>query len=250
MSQPPPPPHEPHDPSEAGGQPPAGQNPYGQYGQNPYGQNPYGQAPPGQAPYGQSPFGQSPYGAPQEPQGGKGLAVAALVLAFLPLCLTQVIAFVLAIVVLVSKRAGKGLAIAAMIVAVVMTVVTLALAAVVGLIAGGAINDLEDGQCITAEGLTDEESETVSQVEVVDCSEPHDGEIVATDTLDADEAEAYSPADVQAACGPLVSQELLASLPENVEVTALTQSAEPSEGDQLVCVAYPTDGNDLTERLD
>lgn len=247
MSSTPPPPG----PGQPGDQPAPQnpQNPYQPGGQPPFGQNPYAPQP-GPTPYGQAPYGQAPFGQAPAPQGGKGLAIAALVLAFVPLCLTQVAAFVMGIVVLTSRRAGRGLAIAAIAVSLLMTGLLLVLGlAGLGSLTGAAVEDLDEGQCFTADGLTDPDSESVTAIEVVGCTEPHDGEVLAAVDLSAAEAEAYVASDVQAACGPYVPEELLLSLPETVNVTSLTQSQDPSEGDRLLCVAFPTDGSRLTERL-
>lgn len=241
-STPPPPgpgqpeqPGDPRNPYQPGVQPPFGQDPYAP---NPYAPNPYGQAPYGQAPYGQAP----------PPPGGKGLAIAALVLAFLPLCLTQVAAFVMGIVVLTSRRAGRGLAIAAIVVSLVMVGVLLVLGlAGLGSVAERSLVDLEEGQCIDAEGLGG--GQEVDRIEVVSCSDPHFGEVLAAAELSADEAERYEAASVGDVCGPYVSQEELAALPPGVAVTSLTRSPDPDPGDILLCVAYSVDGSELTEPL-
>lgn len=263
MSQTPPPPGpgQPERPDQPPSGPgPYGENPYGQqnpYGQNPdsqnpYGQNPYNQQTPyGQAPYGQVPYGQNPYGpGPGAPEQGKGLAIAALVLAFVPMCVTQIAAIVMGIVVLAGRRAGKGLAIAAIVVAVVVSVAIFAGLAVLGSsVAGVPVDDLERGQCIDAEGLTDDESDSVSRIQVVDCTEPHDGEVLSTSELSAEEADTFRMLTIEELCRPDVPDEVVLALPENVEVTSLTQSQTPEEGDRLLCVAYPNDGSKLTEPL-
>lgn len=208
--------------------------------------NPYGAPQPGygtpQPPaYGQPGYPPA-YGQPEEPKG-KGLAITAFILAFVP-CL-NVVAFVLALVVLIGRKAGKGLAIAAM----VITPITLVIGLAVGVyfLAGTPIDDLKAGECFTADGL--EGDDGVSQIKVVSCSSSHDGEVLALTTLDADEAKAYNIETGSSACGPIVDAEVVAGLPEGVAVTALTQEAEPEAGDHLVCVAYHVDGDRLSEKL-
>ena len=85
----------------------------------------------------------------------------------------------------------------------------------------------------------------------MDCSASHDGEVLATATLTADEADSYgetSPVDI---CTPSVTEagsvDLLAD-PELVLI-ALTQDASPASGDKLVCVIANADGSKLTSKL-
>ena len=51
--------------------------------------------------------------------------------------------------------------------------------------------------------------------------------MLATNTLDADEAEAYQDQSGGEACGPLIDTAVIANLPDDVTVTALTQDEEP-----------------------
>ncbi|GAA4678586.1 DUF4190 domain-containing protein [Nocardioides nanhaiensis] len=243
-STPPPPgpgqPGQPQNPYQTGSQPPFGQNPYAPGpGQNPYAPGP------GQNPYGQAPFGQAP-----APQGGKGLAVAALVLAFLPLCLTQVAAFIMGIVVLTSRRAGRGLAIAAIVVSLVMVGVLLVLGlAGIGSLVGAAVADLKRGECIDADGLTDDKSDSVSVIQVVSCDEPHDGEVLAAGELSAEAAQFYGDPTRGDFCEPYVTLSVLESLPANMTMTSLTESPDPARGDAFVCIAHRSDGSQLTKPL-
>jgi hypothetical protein len=216
---------------------------------NPYGAPqppPYGQPAPGQPPAG------PPYPAygqvPGEKKPGKGLAITSLVLAFIPCIITNLVSLVLAIVVLVGKKGGKGLAIAAIVINILVLVGWGALIALGVVLAGTPIDDLKDGQCFTAEGLTGDD-DGVSQIEVVGCTKSHDAEVLAVKTLTGDEADAYKEQSGGEACGPLIDTDVIAALPEEVTVTALTQSEEPGSGDHLACVAYRTDGKSLTEKL-
>ncbi len=215
---------------------------------NPYGAPqppPYGEPAPGMPPAG------PPYPAygqpPGEKQPGKGLAITALVLALIPCIITNLASIVLAIVVLAGKKAGKGLAIAALIISVLVLLAWGLLIALGVVLAGTPIDDLKSGECFTADGLTDDDG--VSGIEVVSCSESHDAEVLAIETLDADEAKAYEIQSGGEACGPLIDVSIISALPEEVTVTALTQSEEPESGDHLACVAYRPDGKSLTEKL-
>lgn len=236
MSYPPPPPgsEEPTGPVE-----PTPPDPYGTPQPPPYGQPaPYGQAPPPGPAY-------PGHGQPEQPQG-KGLAITALVLSFIP-CL-NLVAIVLALVVLIGKKAGKGLAIAALVISVAWAATLLILLVVAGSLFGTPIDDLETGQCFTAEGL-DDPGEGVSQIEVVSCSESHDGEVLAVKTLDADEAEAYVDQTAEETCSPILAEEGVTGIPPDVTVTSLTQVEEPDDGDHVVCVASRVDGERLTEKI-
>jgi hypothetical protein len=215
---------------------------------NPYGAPqppPYGQPAPGQPPAGPA---YPAYGQPMEKQPGKGLAIASLVLSLIPCIITNLVAVILAIVVLVGKKGGRGLAIAAIIISVVVLIGWGALIALGVVLSGTPIDDLKSGDCFTAEGLTGDD-DGVSQIEVVGCSSSHDAEVLAVKTLDADEADAYDINNGGQECGTMIDVAVLSELPEDVTVTALTQSEEPESGDHLACVAYRADGKSLTEKL-
>ena len=245
-----PPPTGPEDPNAPGTPAPP---PYGA-GQPPAGQSPYGQPPAGQSPYGQPAYGQPPAGpgypvyppgVPEQPKS-KALAITALVLAIIP-CL-NVAGFVLALVVLIGKKAGKGLAIAALVISLAWAALFVVLLLVSSSLFGTPIDDLESGQCITAKGLTNGE-DGVSAIKVVSCNDDHDGEVLATKALDADEAEGYQDLTGGEACGPIVDVEVFTSLPEDVSIIALTQTTDPDEGDHVACVAFNVNGDTLSEKL-
>jgi hypothetical protein len=221
----------------------------------------YGQPPAGPPAYGQSSYGQPPYGQPY-PAGpvtaepGKGMAIAALIISFFGcVVIGALIAIPLAIVVLVRSRGGvnrgRGLAIAA----IVVSVLTLAVP-VVAVVAGVTyvnsltdVNDLEPGDCITADGLTDAEAEEVTEIKTVSCSEDHDGEVLATVELTADQAERYTETPITEICGPAIEEAGKSALIDGTVIyTALTVQ-NPEEGDQAACVAYNADGSQLTGRL-
>ncbi|SDK94065.1 DUF4190 domain-containing protein [Streptomyces indicus] len=188
------------------GQPP--QAPYHQNPQTPYGQNPqnpqqsYGQNP--QAPYGQQPQGPYPgYGNGWQPYPSapktSGLAIAALVtcvLCFLPLGL--VFGLVALRQTKRSGQSGRGLAISG----IVVNAVTLALTVL--FFVSGAAGDFWDG---FRDGVKDAQKEQIAspdkgecfnapggelegltyELDVVPCSEPHDGEAFGSFELDHSE---------------------------------------------------------------
>jgi hypothetical protein len=218
-----------------GGQP----NPYGAPSGQPA--NPYGATPPTQ-PTGGGGYGASfPGGQPAEQPQGKGLAIAALVLAFIP-CL-QIISLILAIIVLVKKKAGKGLAIAALIIDILAIVgITIAV------VAGGlwisnnviTVENAEKGQCVE----TTTEDDTVSLLKK-DCSEAHDAEVIVVGDLTADELATYET-DVAAVCETRLTDDG----GDPAELTGdswqlLTEEIPPSEGDAFVCLIENSDGSKL-----
>lgn len=249
MSQTPPPPG-PDEPSGTDPVPPSAAQP--PYGQAP---PPYGQAPPpyvqAQPTYGQppSPYGQPSYGYNIQAAPSKTLAIWALVLACIPCLITNLVSFVLALVVLIGRKGGKGLAIAALIINVLVLVGWAALVALGVILSGTPVDDLESGQCFTAEGIGGADDEGIYQIEVVGCDEAHDGEVLATQELDADAAQAYPAQSAEDACAPLLDPAVLAGLPADVTITALTQDDEPDAGDHLACVAHHVDGEELTEKI-
>ena len=250
---PPPPPPPPSTPSDPAPPPPYGAQPT--ESAVPPAAPPYGQpAAPGQPAYAAP--GYSPMPGPAEPS--KGMAITALVLSILGCtCIGALVAIPLAIVVLVrgkdGRNHGKGLAIAALIISVL---------SLIGVAIGGYfvydyakdfkdVDSLTAGDCFTAKGLTDESQTGVTQIRSVGCSTKHDGQVLSTGSLTADEAASYgetSPVDI---CTPSVTEagnvDLLAD-PELVLI-ALTQDSSPASGDKLVCVIANADGSKLTSKL-
>ena len=173
---------------------------------------------------------------PAEP--GKGMAITALVLSILGCtCIAILVAIPLAIVVLVRSRGGqnrgKGLAIAALVISVVY---------IIGWVVGGYflydyakdfkdVDGLKAGDCITAKGLSDESDTGVSQIRKVGCTAKHDGEVLATGSLTADEASTYTETDPVTVCTPSVTAAGSADLLANPDLVliALTQDEKPQE---------------------
>jgi hypothetical protein len=278
-------------PQEPGdGTPQDPQNPYGAPPEqptpaspaNPYGTPPapeqpatpatppsaYGQpSPPAYGQPAQPAYGQPGYGAPGAPMQAypqyaapnndapKGMAITALILAFLGCTgLFFLVSIVLAIVVLVrgkdGRNHGKGLAIGAIIVSILSLLVGIGILAL-GVYASSLtdVEDLKTGQCITADGLSDETAKEVSNIKTVGCSEKHDGEILATATLTQAQADSFTDDASASVCGDaIIAAGKQALIVEPVTFTALTV-ADPGAGDKVACVAYNSDGSDLTAKL-
>jgi uncharacterized protein DUF4190 len=248
------PPGAPAAPPPYGEQPPPSAIPpaapaYGQPAQPAYAQ-------PGQPAYAAPAYGSSPMPGPAEP--GKGMAITALVLSILGCtCIALLVAVPLAIVALVRSRGGanrgKGMAIAALVISFLYVIAW----AIGGYYIYDYAKDFKDvdglkaGNCITAKGLTDESDTGVTQIRSVSCSDKHDGEVLATASLSADEASTYSDTDPVTVCTPSVTAAGSADLLANADLVliALTQDEKPSKGDKLVCVIANADGSDLTSKL-
>ncbi|GEP36776.1 hypothetical protein NPS01_04390 [Nocardioides psychrotolerans] len=233
-------------PPEGPGQPYG--TPEGQPGNTPYGapQQPYGGGQ--QPPYGNA-YPASPGG--MEPPKGKGMAIAALVLAFIPCGLTTLVSLVLAIVVLAKKGGGKGLAIAAIVIDIIVVILLVALVAAGVILGGESVDSLKTGDCVTAKGL-DASDEAVSQIKKVGCGEKHDGEVLATVTLSGDDVADFGDDSSNTLCDEAIAftdEELNSFITEGYNYIGLTQTAEPESGDKLACVAFAEDGSDLTESL-
>jgi hypothetical protein len=137
-----------------------------------------------------------------------GLAISALVLAIIPFPVGWMVACVLAIVVLVRAESmaegGRGYAIAALVISsiwmVITFVVTAALVAVLAAQPGSVftasherssdgtgdvdVYELREGDCVTSIP----QKEVLDYLHVVRCSEPHRGEVYAVFDVDADES--------------------------------------------------------------
>lgn len=233
--------------------------------------NPYGGGQPGDQ-YGQNPYGgqpANPYGAPYGGQQGAapaktdGVSVAALILSLL--CCTSLIGLILGFVGLGrtsgGQRKGRGLAIAAVVLGGLGTLggigvgIALATTDLSDVFDYRTINDLEDGQCINADGLTDESSTEVGSILVVDCGEAHDGEVVGTTELSeeqADEFEFNNQQQIREYCDAMLPGEVAADVNKpdpTYFLYLLTDSATPASGDKAVCVVTRADGDQLTEKL-
>ena len=228
----------------------------------PYGEQPAGSATPpydqpgqpGQPPYAAP--GYSPMPGPAEPS--KGMAITALIMSILGCtCIGALVAIPLAIVVLVrskdGRNHGKGLAIAA----IIISVISLISVAIGGYFLYDYAKDLKDvddlkaGQCITANGLTDESETGVTQIKSVGCTTRHDGEVLSTASLTADEAGSYGETSPVAICTPSVTEAGSIGLLSDpaLVLIALTQDSSPESGDKLVCVIANADGSKLTSKL-
>lgn len=259
MPQPPPYPGSPDpDPSQQpGGQtpPPFPQQPTPpSYGapepQSPYGAPQYGG--PQQQPYGApSPYGYGPAhpGGPGHDQPSKGMAIAALVLSFLACTVVAgIVSIVLAIIVLIrgkdGRNHGKGLAIGAIVVSVIVLIGTvIAIVAIARVVNEQSISNLETGECFNADDLTDETADNIGFIDKVSCTEAHDGEVMFTGSLTAEEAEAFLIRGYN--CTPEVEPEVLS---EHL-VFGIVGGDDPEAGDAVACIAIRLDGEKLTEKI-
>ena len=110
-------PQDPANPGQPyGQQPPYSQQPYGQ---QPYGQQPYGQPQYGQPQYGQQPLASGfppPYGGYPQPGSTNGMAIASLVTAFFCSLVGLICGIIALNQIKTSGQGGKGLAIAGIVI--------------------------------------------------------------------------------------------------------------------------------------
>jgi hypothetical protein len=167
-----------------------------------------------------------------------------------------VVAIILAIIVLVRSRDGrnhgKGLAIAALAIGVVTLILTVVGAALIGNYVKDlkSVNDLRVGDCITAHGLNDSKADTIDTIRTVDCSKKHDGEVVSSVKMTAEQAKGDAAAQQQL-CINAIDPTTYASVLSNQEsysVTSLTVQ-DPGAGDRDACVISNADGSKLTAKL-
>lgn len=231
-----------------GGPPPPPQNPYGMPPSPPGagGGIPGSPLPP--------PAGAYPtYGGPGQ-QPSKGLAITAFVLSFFACTVVAAVAsIVMAVVVLLRGRDGrehgKGFAVAAIVISILSLLATAALTllVVIGVQSFEDVDDLRTGDCFTAEGFGSEDGYDL--IEVVDCGEDHDAEVILAIELDADQA-----ATVRAGEGASLCEESAPAVPDDgtLEFLYLTDEdvdREVEQGDVLACIARRADGEELTSPL-
>ena len=188
-----------------------------------------------------------------EPQPSKAMAITALVTSLI--CCTPV-GFILAIVVLVrskdGRNHGRGMAIAALIISILFSIG-------IGAAAYGLtkvdwddflpVEQLETGECLNADNLTDDSEDFVENIEEVDCDKAHDAEVLVTKKLTQDDAESYDPAE-STLCSDLITEKgLTGKLTEGIGFFGLTTDEAPNAGDKLVCIAYKLDGSKLDAPL-
>lgn len=109
------------------------------------------------------------------------------------------------------------------------------------------VNDLEVGQCLTGGGFATDEP--VSGLAIVDCSIPHDAQVLATKTLSGREAETYefdNTEQIDAYCSKRFSQKDERLLErEDLTLIAFTETEFPASGDKVACLLANVDGSPL-----
>ena len=117
---------------------------------------------------------------------------------------------------------------------------------------GTAVDDLGEGDCLVSSDIADA-SDSIGDIETVDCGDDHDAEVFATYEVGADEA--GSDFDLDAAGSTCVDKLSGAGTTlddleaDGNEVRPLVGSDEPSEGDQVVCFIRNSDGDQLSESV-
>lgn len=222
-------------------------------------QNPYGQQPPqyGAPQQGAPQYGAPQYGAPgggqtfgSEPAKTDGMSIAAFVSSLV--CCAPV-GLVLGFIGLGRTKNGQRKGRWAAVLGIVLGFLGLGAWVIGGIGVAGGISWLnsvvtpdnaEVGQCVDI----DEEDNTVTMTEK-ECTEEHDGEIVAKATVD-DDNRADITEQMSLYCQTLLSEEDLAVLNEHpdLEYNSVIEDPENIEnGDHLVC--YVESDEKLTEPL-
>ena len=237
----PPPPSGPEYPYGNGGEQPP-QNPYGE--QPP--QNPYGGGQPPQTPYGGSPY---PGGGQPEPPKTDGISIASLVLGLS--CCLSFVGIILGFVGLRrtkdGQRKGRWAAIVGIIAGFLGTGVAIALVVGGVWIFNNAVTpeNAEVGQCISI----DEDGGEVTMLKK-ECSEDHDGEIVAVEELDAEAAQTAEEQQV-AYCTEILDEGDLTTIlgRDDIELQAVFEDPNNvDDGDHIVCYVEATSGK-LDEKV-
>ncbi len=211
---------------------------------NPYG----GPPPPGQNPYGAQPYpGGDPYGGQPAEAKTDGISIAAFVTGLL--CCAPV-GVVLGIIGIRRTKDGQRKGRWAAIVGLVLG--ALGILAWIGVVAGGVWifnnavtpDNAEVGQCINIE--TDDNEVTMLKKE---CSEEHDGEIVAVEEVDSENKEAIE-VGMASYCQEVLSAEDLEVInaDTSLELNAVIEDpSDVSNGDHLVC--YVEGDGKLDEKI-
>jgi len=117
---------------------------------------------------------------------------------------------------------------------------------------GAAVDDLDTGDCLRSSDIADA-SDSIGDIETVDCGDDHDAEVFATFEVGSDES--GSDFDLDAAGSRCVDE--LAGVGTTLddleadgnEVRPLVGSDEPAEGDQVVCFIRNSDGDPLSDAV-
>ena len=211
---------------------------------NPYG----GPPPPGQNPYGAQPYpGGDPYGGqPAEPKTD-GISIAAFVTGLL--CCAPV-GVVLGIIGIRRTKDGQRKGRWAAVIGLVLG--ALGILAWIGVVAGGVWifnnavtpDNAEVGQCVNIE--TEDNEVTMLKKE---CSEEHDGEIVAVEEVDSENKEAIE-VGMASYCQEVLSAEDLEVINADTSLELNAVIEDPSDvnnGDHLVC--YVEGDGKLDEKI-
>jgi hypothetical protein len=113
---------------------------------------------------------------------------------------------------------------------------------------GSAVTDLRAGDCLVSIDLA-RGRPSVGRIRVVGCDEPHDAEVFATFALTAGELAGFDIDAVGARCVDRLMDagSSLAELQQqDLEVRPLVATADPQEGDTVVCFLRHVDGDRLS----
>lgn len=212
---------------------------------------PPGQGPPYGAPPppGQNPYGATPYPGGGEPAGQKtdGVSIAAFVTSLV--CCAPV-GLVLGIVGMRrtkdGQRKGRWAAVTGLILGILGTIGLIVVGIFVAFVISNSVTpgNAEVGQCVNID--TDDNEVTMQKK---DCTEDHDGEIVAVEKVDSDNKEAIE-ATMADYCSVVIDEADLATIQANSDLDLNAVIEDPSKvenGDHLVC--YVESDSKLDEKI-
>jgi hypothetical protein len=140
-------------------------------------------------------------------------------------------------------------------IAVAVAVAVAAVVAAVVLVSGhngpvDSVADLDTGDCVDAPGYLEGRSESLRNLERVDCDDAHDGEVLFAGDLSATEAAAYRDAVPNEVCVARINRAGTTAINDMALLLAgATDRRTPRAGDALACLAFKADGSRLDGRV-
>lgn len=111
------------------------------------------------------------------------------------------------------------------------------------------VNDLDEGQCLSGAGFDPNTDEAVSELEITECDQAHDAQVLAINKLDRREVDDYdfdSSANAGEVCDPGLTVEQQALFDDGTYfLIAFTETREPEVGDKVACLVVREDGGPI-----
>lgn len=111
------------------------------------------------------------------------------------------------------------------------------------------VNDLDEGQCLSGAGFDPNTDEAVSELEITECDQAHDAQVLAINKLDRREVDDYdfdSSANAGEVCDPGLTVEQQALFDDGTYfLIAFTETRDPEVGDKVACLVVREDGGPI-----